>query len=83
MVYSLWRNKWKKTVSLNTVILPKVKVKSINGVALPDRAQNNSRGGKIRFSDVYVCDDAHDEILGTIFPREELNYDAFILEGEI
>ena len=32
---------------------------------------------------MYVCDDAHDEILEIIFTREELNYGKLILEGEI
>ena len=31
---------------------------------------------------VYVCDETHDEIMETIFSREELHYDKLILEGE-
>ena len=32
---------------------------------------------------MYICDDAHDEIIETLFAREELNNDEFILEGEV
>ena len=31
---------------------------------------------------MYVFDYSHDEILETIFSREDLNYEEFILEGE-
>ena len=41
------------------------------------------RGNVIRLCAVYVCDDTHDQILNTIFSREELNYDDFMLEGEV
>ena len=47
------------------------------------RAQNNLRDYAIRLGDVYVCDDAHDEILGTMFSRYQLVYDEFIMEGEV
>ena len=52
---------------LNTVILNKLKLQSIKDVALPTRASDNLRDDEIRLGDVYVCDDAHDEILGIIF----------------
>ena len=42
---------------LNTVILTKVKVKSIDDVALPDRASYRLRGDEIRFGAVYFCDE--------------------------
>ena len=78
MVYSLWRwKRKKKPVRLNIVILTKVRMKSINDIALPNRAQNNLRGDAIRLGDVYVCDDAPDEILGTMFSMEELKYDEY------
>ena len=73
----------KNSARLNTVILNKVKVKSTNHVAFPDRAQNNWGGATIRLGAVCVCDDAHDEIIKTIFSKEELNYDAIILQGEV
>ena len=46
----------KTTVRLNTVILTKVKVKSINYVSISVRSLNNLRGDAIRLGDVYVCD---------------------------
>ena len=64
----LTKNKTKKNVfRFTSVILIKVKVKSINYVALPYIALNTLRGDTIRLYAVYVCDDAHDEILETIF----------------
>ena len=64
MVYSLWIwNEGGKPVRLNTVIWTKVKVKSIQIISLPARSQNNLRGVAIRLVAMYVCDDAHDEIL--------------------
>ena len=62
---------------LNTVILTKVKVKSINDVALPDRASYRLRGDAIRLGSVYVYDDLHDEILNIVFENEELNHDNY------
>ena len=44
----------KKIVRLNTIILPKVKVKSINDVDLPDRASNKFSSDEIRLCDVYI-----------------------------
>ena len=32
---------------------------------------------------LYTCGVAHDEILETIFSREELNYIKLVLEGEV
>ena len=54
---------------LNNVILFKVQVKSINNVALTTRASNCLSCDAIRLGDVYVCDDAHDEILEKMFQR--------------
>ena len=45
-------------------------MKSINDVALPDRASNKLRGDVIRLGDVYVCDNAHDEILKNILQEK-------------
>ena len=36
-------------------------------VASTSRASNKFRGGAIRLSAVYFCDDTHNEILETIF----------------
>ena len=55
---------------MNTVILTKIKVKSINDVSLPAIASNKLRGDTIRLGAVYICDDANDEILETNFARE-------------
>ena len=52
---------------MNTFILTKIKVQSINDVALPYSALNELRGDAIQLSDVYVCDDAHYEIMETNF----------------
>ena len=52
----------KTIVRVNTVILTTVKFKSINEVALPDRASNNLGGYSIRLGVVYVCDSPHNEI---------------------
>ena len=54
-------------VRFNTVILTKVKLKSINYFALPDRASNKLWVYAVRLDAVYVCYDAHYEILETIF----------------
>ena len=67
--------------TLNTIILTKVTVKSINDVALPARASNNLISDAFCLGYVYVCDDTHNEIIKTIFARGELIHDAFILEG--
>ena len=72
-----------KPVKLNTVILTKVKVKSRNDIAIPYMDQNNWKDDAIRLGTMHVCDDAHDEILGTMFSMEDLNYDAFIMKVEI
>ena len=71
--------KIKKTAKLNTFILTNVKVKPRYGIAPPDGAQNNWRYDAIRLGTVYDCDDAHNEILETMFSMKELNYDKFIL----
>ena len=60
-------------------ILTKVKVKSINYVSLPNRYSNKLRGNATRLGAVYVCDDAHDEIVQTFSLRLELYYDEFIV----
>ena len=67
MVYSLWKNEWKTIFGLNTVILTKVKVKSINDVNITDRESNKLRGDEIMLCAVYVCNYIHDEILEPIF----------------
>ena len=59
----------KKIVRLNTIILTKVRVKSINDVTLPDRSSNNFRGDAIRLAGFYVCDVTHNKILETTFAR--------------
>ena len=56
---------------LSTIILTKVKLQSINDVGIPTRASNKLKGDTIRLGEFYVCVDAHDEILETIFSREE------------
>ena len=48
-------------------ILTMVTVQPINDVYIPDRASNELRGDIIRLGDVYVCDNAHYEILETTF----------------
>ena len=57
------QQKPRKKFRLNTVILTKVKGVSINDIALSSRASNVLRSDFIRLVDVYLCDDAHDEIL--------------------
>ena len=81
--YTPYGGKEGKIFKLNTVILTKVKVKSINDVALPAKASNKLRGDTMRLGYVYVFDVTHNEILETIFSREELNNDELILEGEV
>ena len=63
------------------IFLTKGKLKSTNDVALTYKSSNELRGGTIRLCAVYFCDNAHNEILVTIFAREELSYDGFIFEG--
>ena len=58
---------WKTIFRLNTVILTKVALKLINGVALTSRYSNNLRGDSTKLGSVYVCGDSHDKILKTIF----------------
>ena len=65
------------------MILTKVKVQSISNVNIPYRESNIFIIGTIRLGVVYVCDDIHNEIMDTIFSREELYYDEFLLEGEV
>ena len=82
MVYSYeFMFEEEKSFRLNTAILTKVKVKSINDAALPDIALNKFRGYTIRFGAIYVLDVKHDEIMETIFSRGGLNYDEFMLGG--
>ena len=64
------KNEGNKIVRLNTVILTKLKVQSINDVTLPTRAPHNLRGEKIRLYAVHVCDDTKIEILENLFFRE-------------
>ena len=50
----------KITVRSNTVIITKLKVPSINDVALPARASNRFWSDAIRLDTIYVCNVAHD-----------------------
>ena len=50
------KNKGGNIVRLNTVILTKIKLQSINDVALPDIASKRLRGDIIRLGAVYVCE---------------------------
>ena len=69
-LYTIYEKKrGKKIVRLNTVILTKLKVQSINDVALTDRESNKLRGDAIRLGDVYVCYVTHNEIMDTIYLR--------------
>ena len=52
---------------LNAIILTQVKLKSINYVALPTRTSNHLRGDVTRLGAMYIFDNAHYEILETIF----------------
>ena len=54
-------------VMLNTVILNKVKVQSINDIALTDISPNKLRGDEIRLGAVYISDVTDDGVLGDIF----------------
>ena len=65
---------------MNIVIFNQVKVKSINEVAIPDRASNNLRGDAIRLGAFYDCSVTQNVKLETILSREELHYAEFILE---
>ena len=68
---------------MNTVILTKVKVKSINDASLTTRLSNNLMGDAFRLGGVYVCVELHDEIIETIFSWEELNDVVLTLGGEV
>ena len=70
MVYSLWVvNVGKPIFRLNTVILIKLKVKSITDVFLPTIASNKLRCDAIRLGAVCVFDVTHGEIMETVFSR--------------
>ena len=64
---------------MDTVVLTKTKVQSINDVDITDKSWNKLKGYAIRLGDVYACDGTHIEILETLFSKEELHYDGFIL----
>ena len=69
--YTPYGRKWKKKiVRLNTINLTKVKLKSINYVAITAKASNYLRGDEIRLGAIYVCDYAHDEIMEIKISRE-------------
>ena len=53
-------NEGKTIVPLNTFILTKEKLQSINDIALPNRASNKLRGDAISLGSVYGCDYTHD-----------------------
>ena len=55
---------------MNIVSLTKVKVNSINSVALPNIASKQLRVDAISLGGFYVCDVTHNGILETIFLRE-------------
>ena len=59
---------------LNTVILTKVKLQSINDVSLPDRDSNKLRGDAIILGAICVCDSSQDEILEKFFNRNLYYY---------
>ena len=63
---------------LNIDIITKVKLKSTNCIAVPDRESNKLRVDTIRFGIVYFCDITRNEILETLFSREELHYDELV-----
>ena len=44
-----------------------MEVKSTNGVVLFARCSNKSRDDAISLGNMYICGDAHDEILETVF----------------
>ena len=67
MLYALWKKQRKKNFRLNTVLLTKVKLKSINDFARPARESNKLRGDAVMSGDVYVFDDTHDKTLEIIF----------------
>ena len=54
------KNQGGKFFSLSTIILTKVELKLINYIALPNRAENNSRFYSIRLCDVHFGNYAHD-----------------------
>ena len=60
---------------MNIVILAKLKLQSMNYISLPDKASHKLRCDAIGFVTVYVFDVTHNEIMETIFSREELHYD--------
>ena len=41
------------------------------------------RGDANRLGTIYVCDVTHNDIMDTIFSREELHDNELILEGEV
>ena len=50
----------------------------MNDIYLSTIASNKLRGYAIMLGEVYVCDDAHDEITEKIFSRKELNDNKLI-----
>ena len=68
---------------LNIDILSNVKVQSIINVKIYAIVSNKLSGDVIRLCVVSVCVNTNDEMLETIFSRQELHYDEFILEGEV
>ena len=67
MVYTFWK-KWRKTTfRLNNIILTKVKLQSINDVALTGRASNKLCGDAISLSDAYISDDTNNGVTENVF----------------
>ena len=60
-----------------------VKVQSIIYVSIPDRASNELKGDTIRFGSVYICVFTYNEIMETIFSREELHYNELIWNDKL
>ena len=59
-----------KNPMLNIFILTKVKVQSINDVALTARESNKLRGEEIRLGDAYVFDVTNNKRMETIFSMD-------------
>ena len=68
--YTPYENKEGNIFSFNTVILTKVKLKSINYVYIPSLESNQLMSDIIRLGNVYFCDVTHVEMLEILFSRE-------------
>ena len=71
MVYYSWKLKPRtNNCHVEYSDFNKGKVQPIDDVDIPYRSSNKLRGNEIMLSDMYVCDDSHDEIMETVFSRE-------------